>query len=128
MKLTRRQVAGYLADGLQNSQSGRVRQAAAWLIANRRDNELPHIIHDVESIMAARGHVAAKVTTAHSLSPVLRSRIESLIKQQTKAQTVELATKVDAEVIGGLQIELPDASLDTTVRTKLTKLVAKVSR
>lgn len=65
--------------------------------------------------------LAVTVTSAVELDPELVKRIGSEIESQT-GQTVELQSKVDDDIIGGLVLQVGNMVLDASVRNRLDKL------
>jgi ATP synthase F1 delta subunit len=66
------------------------------------------------------------VTSAVELDPELVQRIGSEIESQT-GQTVELQSKVDADILGGLVLQVGNKVLDASVRNRLDKLRKSVA-
>ncbi len=126
--ISRAQVATHVANALTSDRSGAMESAAAWLVSTGRQRQAGYLARDVAKVMAGRGYVSAKITTARQMSDETRSKIEAFIKEATGATELELDTSVDPALIGGARIETPDAHLDTTVRTKLATFVQGVSR
>lgn len=123
---SRMQVATHVADELAANRTGAIRSAAAWLIDAGRARDARYLARDVAVVLAERGHVLVRVTTARPLSMGARQTIEAFVKAQTGARQLELETAIDPALIGGLTIELPGATLDASVRTKLEKFVEGV--
>ena len=67
------------------------------------------------------------VTSAVELDPEIAERIGSEIEQQT-GNTVELESKVDPEILGGLVVQVGNMVLDTSIRNRLEKLRKSVAR
>jgi F-type H+-transporting ATPase subunit delta len=80
----------------------------------------------VAKLLAERGYVYARVTTARPLAAPVRSSVEAFLRQATGARELELETRVEPAVIGGVRLEIPTAELDATVRHRLAKLVEGV--
>jgi ATP synthase F1 delta subunit len=66
------------------------------------------------------------VTSAVELDPELVQRIGSEIEQQT-GQTVDLDSKVDPDILGGLVLRVGNKVLDASVRNRLDKLRKNVA-
>jgi len=66
------------------------------------------------------------VTSAVELDPEVAKRIGSEIEKQT-GNTVELRTKVDPEILGGLVLQVGNMVLDTSIRHRLEKLRKSVA-
>jgi F-type H+-transporting ATPase subunit delta len=66
------------------------------------------------------------VTSAVELDPEVASRIGSEIEEQT-GNTVELETRVDPHILGGLVVQVGNMVLDTSIRNRLEKLRKSVA-
>jgi F-type H+-transporting ATPase subunit delta len=67
------------------------------------------------------------VTSAVELDPAIAERIGSEIEQQT-GNTVELQSRVDPEILGGLVVQVGNMVLDTSIRNRLEKLRKSVAQ
>jgi F-type H+-transporting ATPase subunit delta len=67
------------------------------------------------------------VTSAVELDEELVNSIGERIEEQT-GRRVELASKVDPDVLGGLQVRVGNMVLDATVRNRLEQLRKQVAR
>ena len=126
--VSRFQVATYVADHLERDRKKTLREASAWLAARGKARQAQYLARDVAQILGQRGYIYAEVTTARSLSDSAKHKIKEFIRANTQAREIELVTKVDKSLIGGALIELPEAELDGTVKTKLAKFVEGVSQ
>lgn len=126
--ISRFQVATYVADHLKDDRNKTLKSASAWLSAHGRDRQAGYLARDVAQILGARGYVYAQVTTARELSDSAKHQIKEFIRDHTKAQELEMVTKIDKGLIGGALVELPDSELDGSVKTKLAKFVEGVSQ
>ncbi len=70
--------------------------------------------------------LAVTVTSAVELDPELVKRIGSEIESQT-GHTVELQSKVDDDILGGLVLQVGNMVLDASVRNRLDKLRKSVA-
>jgi F0F1-type ATP synthase delta subunit len=125
---SRSQVASYVADHLVAGRRESVRAAAAWLIAHGKRRQVKYLVRDVAQILADQGYVVCDIITARPLTSGGQADIERYIKHMLDATKLEVDRRVDVSVIGGALIELPDAELDGTIKTKLAKFVEGVSR
>ena len=66
------------------------------------------------------------VTSAVELDPDVAKRIGSEIEQQT-GETVELQSRVDPDILGGLVLQVGNMVLDTSIRNRLEKLRKSVA-
>ena len=129
-KLSRRDLAQYVAHQLADgaSQKKITLQLAAYLIENRRTNELSIIIRDIAAQLADLGHLSGTVTSAHELSAATKQAIETYAKEKTNAPHVVLDTIVDETVLGGIKLELPGRELDSTIARRLTLLKTRYKK
>ena len=128
-RLSRRSLALYVADSLAGgAKTPVVQQLAGYLVESRRTKELELIVRDVEYVLAQKGIVAATVTSAFDLSAETKKAVTELIKNQTKATKIELASQIDPSVIGGVKINLPGYELDQTIAHQLTVLKTRFKK
>jgi F-type H+-transporting ATPase subunit delta len=66
------------------------------------------------------------VTSAVELDPEIAKRIGAEIEEQT-GNTVELESRVDPEILGGLVLQVGNMVLDTSIRNRLEKLRKSVA-
>ena len=116
-------MAIYVADQLPSNRLAAIRGAAAWLVSGGRGREATYLTRDVATALAERGHVLATVVTARAMNDQAQHTVEAFIKSVTGAKALELVTRVEPGLIGGVKIELPSATLDASVRAKLDKFV-----
>ena len=67
------------------------------------------------------------VTSAVELDPEIAKRIGSEIEEQTGNQ-VELQSRVDPDILGGLVVQVGNMVLDTSIRNRLEKLRKSVAQ
>jgi F0F1-type ATP synthase delta subunit len=99
-----------------------LREAAAWLIATGRTRQVDYLVQDVAMVLAQDGYLAARVTTARPIDTKVKREVEGFLSRLTQTERIELTTDVDTDLLGGLRLETPNGSLDTSLRTKLTAL------
>ena len=66
------------------------------------------------------------MTSAVELDPELVQRIGTEIEKQT-GQTVELSSRVDDDILGGLVLQVGNKVLDASIRNRLEKLRKSVA-
>lgn len=66
------------------------------------------------------------VTSAVELDPAVVSKIGEEIERQT-GQKVDLASRVDAEILGGVVLQVGNMVLDASIRNRLEKLRKSVA-
>jgi F-type H+-transporting ATPase subunit delta len=71
--------------------------------------------------------LAVTVTSAVELDPEIAERIGSEIEKQT-GNKVELQSRVDPDILGGLVVQVGNMVLDTSIRNRLEKLRKSVAQ
>jgi ATP synthase F1 delta subunit len=67
------------------------------------------------------------VTSAVELDPAVVARVGEEIERQT-GQRVELASRVDGEILGGIVLQVGNMVLDASIRSRLEKLRKSVAQ
>jgi len=89
-----------------------------------------HLTGQSEQILSAleriidekRGILKAKVTSKERITPNNVELIKDFIKKKFKAKEIELETKEDNNILGGLKLEIGENMIDTTLKYKLGQL------
>jgi F-type H+-transporting ATPase subunit delta len=71
--------------------------------------------------------IEVTVTSAVDLDPAVVDKIGTEIEQQT-GQEVELASRVDDEILGGVVLQVGNMVLDASIRSRLEKLRKSVAQ
>lgn len=99
-----------------------VRNLVQLLVRRGRIDTLPAVAAQYQRLLNAhRGVVAATVTSAVELQPAETKAVHARIEKML-GSTVELATAVDEDLIGGLTIRVGDRYIDASVRGRLERL------
>ncbi len=89
---------------------------------NRRLFALPGIIKSFAEIAAAaRGEVAADVTSAHELSAAQQNELAATLKDVV-GKDVAINLTVDPSILGGLIVKIGSRQIDTSLQTKLNSM------
>ncbi len=89
---------------------------------NRRLYALSGMIDAYLAILAARrGEVTAHVTVARALSEAEAGRLEETLKKAVGGK-VQIETKIDESLIGGLIVQVGSRMVDGSIKRKLQKL------
>ena len=124
MKQPRTKIARVIAD---NTLKGGVskkfsNEIAAYLLSERRVNELDSVLRDVQADWAEAGYVEVIATTAHELTATIKADIVKQIKSLYPAAKQIMVTEVrDPAVIGGVRLSLANQQLDLSVQAKLNR-------
>lgn len=76
---------------------------------------------------AAEDHLDVTVTSAIELDPSVVESIGKEIERKT-GKTIELTSKVDDGIVGGLVLQVGNRVLDASIRSRLEKLRREVAR
>jgi F-type H+-transporting ATPase subunit delta len=92
------------------------------VIKNRRLFLLSDMISGFLSQLAnKRGEMSADVTSAHALSDGQLQSLKSALKTAT-GRDVQINTKVDQSLLGGLVVKVGSRMIDSSLKTKLNSL------
>jgi F-type H+-transporting ATPase subunit delta len=116
-------IEGALGDDVQPE----TRNLVKMLVERGRITLLPQIqeIFD-DQLRAERGIAVAQVTTAERLNDAERELVREKLEAMT-GQRIELALKIDPEIIGGIIVRIGDQVIDGSVRNKLEKMRARLA-
>lgn len=92
------------------------------IVKNKRENHLKNICRDFISIYKkSKGIRTAVLTTSFELTRTHKEKIKKAIEEVFQAP-VELNTKIDESIIGGLIIQVDDKQLDLSVMRQIEKV------
>jgi F-type H+-transporting ATPase subunit delta len=92
------------------------------LCANRRLGIVDDVIRGFHGLVAAdRGEAVADVTSAEKLSPKQISDLKAAL-EDTLGQNVQISTRVDPSLLGGLIVKVGSRMVDNSLKTKLQNL------
>jgi len=91
------------------------------LVENGRIKNLTNIVSSFKTIMAAvRGEVVCEVITAKPLDQSQNEELQSALKSfLKKGETIQLTTKVDPSLVGGMIVSIGDKYIDMSLASKL---------
>lgn len=91
------------------------------LAENGRLGRLQGVAKAFATLMSAhRGEVSAKVTTAKQLTAAQQKELEAVLQTFIKqGHKLQVETKVDPSIIGGMVVELGDRYIDLSIASKL---------
>jgi ATP synthase F1 delta subunit len=118
-------------DGLRKSLEGADDELLNFLELLAEKHRMPVIFRirrTFEDMWAKENkRLEVTVTSAVDLDPEISERIGAEIEQQT-GQTVDLSSRVDDDILGGLVVQVGNMVLDASVRNRLEKLRKTVAR
>jgi F-type H+-transporting ATPase subunit delta len=98
------------------------------LIEKGRMTELFRIRREFDVIWKReRRQIDVTVTSAAELDPAVVEKIGEEIERQT-GQEVDLASRVDEEILGGIVLQVGNMVLDASIRSRLDKLRKSVAQ
>jgi F-type H+-transporting ATPase subunit delta len=89
---------------------------------NRRLFAVGDMLKDFRALLAAeRGEVSADIASAHPLTPDQLATLKDTLRAQV-GKDVQINTRVDPNLLGGLIVKLGSRMIDSSLRTKLNNL------
>jgi ATP synthase F1 delta subunit len=119
------------SEGLRQAVSGAEPELINFLellIEKHRMPEVFRIRREFEELWKReRRRIDVTVTSAAELDPAVVEKIGGEIERQT-GQQVELASRVDEEILGGIVLQVGNMVLDASIRSRLEKLRKSVAQ
>jgi F-type H+-transporting ATPase subunit delta len=98
------------------------------LIEKNRMTEIFRVRRQLEQLWKQENkRIDVTVTSAVELDPAVVEKIGEEIERQTE-QKVELASRVDGEILGGIVLQVGNMVLDASIRSRLEKLKKSVAQ
>ena len=95
------------------------------LAANGRLSALPRVIQEFQQEHARRrGQVTAEVISAVTLDDSRKAVVEKTVARLAGSDKLSLSMRVDPSLIGGLIVRIGSRMIDTSIKTKLSRLEA----
>jgi len=118
-------------DGLKRSIAGAEPEVVNFLNLLIEKHRMPVIFRirrQFDALWAKENkRLGVTVTSAVELDPEIVQRVGAEIEQQT-GNTVELQSRVDPDILGGLVVQVGNVVLDTSIRNRLEKLRKSVAQ
>ena len=116
------QLAGIKAIAEKAKLNALTAQFLGVVAQNGRIFALPGMIRGFNAILAERrGLVTAEVTSAHALSDDQQASLADQLKTIV-GQSVDISTKVDPSILGGLVVKVGSRMIDSSLKSKLQRL------
>jgi len=98
------------------------------LIEKQRMPEIFRIRRQLDELWKQENRrIDVTVTSAVALEPAVVEKVGEEIERQT-SQKVELSSRVDAEILGGIVLQVGNKVLDASIRSRLEKLRKSVAQ
>ena len=102
--------------------SGTTANFLALITRNRRLFAIGDMLKNFRALLAReRGEVSADVASAHPLSADQMNALKDALKAQV-GKDVQINTRVDPNLLGGLVVKVGSRMIDSSLRTKLNNL------
>ncbi len=124
MKTPRTDISKTIADRtLKGEDTAKLsHEVAAYLLKQRRVNELDSVMRDVQAERAEAGYVEVIASSAHDLDAATKADIAKQIKALYPTASQIIVTEAhDPDIIGGVRLSLANQQLDLSVEAKLNK-------
>jgi len=119
------------AEGLRRAVDGadpELQNFLELLVEKNRMTELMRIRRQFEQLWKQENRrLDVTVTSAVELDPAVVEKVGSEVERQT-GQQVELASRVDGEILGGIVLQVGNMVLDASIRSRLEKLRKSVAQ
>ena len=119
------------ADGLRRAIDGADPELVNFLellVEKGRMTEIFRIRREFEQMWKQENkRIDVTVTSAVELDPAVVAKVGEEIERQT-GQKVELASRVDDEILGGIVLQVGNMVLDASIRSRLEKLRKSVAQ
>ena len=121
--ISRREAGAAMGACLENARASELTRNFVGLVAsNRRLFALQAMIRAyLDKLSTRRGEVSAEVTSAIKLTKKQTDSIASVLKAAVGAK-VSVDVQIDPSLIGGLIVKVGSRMIDSSIKTKLSKL------
>ncbi len=87
------------------------------------------ILTELEKVInREEGRTVARVTSVKPLTEKSRTHLAHIFKKRYSAKEVELIESLDIKLLGGVRIEVNDEIIDFSIKNKIKKLQAYLTR
>lgn len=113
-----------ILDAVTGSEITELTAAFNRLLVNKgRESNLPEIIAAfIEQYKQHKGIQTVRLTTAVPVSDSLKQQIVDQVQGQIGNKTIELASTVNEDILGGFKLEIGDTLVDASVAYDLNKI------
>ena len=122
------QLAKIVADKAQMDNVHDLSREIWWkLVKQKQYGRLDQLIEDVDALIAKRNNMLRAVAV-FATTPQENDLAELKSKLEKKfGKEIELDTKIDPELLGGMKIYVEDTTIDLSYRTKLNQLKTRLA-
>lgn len=124
MKSSRSKLAQVIAENTldQATSKSYIQEIAAYLITEKKVNELNSLLRDISYDWSTKGHIEVLVRSAYKINDNVRNEIIKQIRSiYPSANKVVLNESLSSNVIGGVELMFANQQLDLSIEGKLNK-------
>jgi F0F1-type ATP synthase delta subunit len=123
--VSRQQLAQVIAEQMQKTSiKSLAKEVAAYLLSERRTDELPSLMRDIIKFRSQQGIIEASASSAHELSKEVQSALMKLaVAGHKDYKHVILNQDQDSSLVGGARLSTADFQLDLSVQGRLKHLI-----
>ncbi len=124
MKVSRAELADTIAKrALKTGRSRKLaEEVAAYLLDNRRVNELDSILRDIQLSWINSGRIDAVATSAHTIDEAAKSQLTEIVSRlYPGSRSINIEEQYDPQIIGGVRLNLVDRQLDLSLEAKINQ-------
>ena len=119
---------GVISKILRDDTNAMFRNFLMLLVDRRRIVLLEGIAQEYLALLREENQTAlAEVISAVPLSEEQQQKIKEKVKSMTNAREVELSSKIDSDIIGGVIIKVGSQVIDSSLRGQLRRLTLSLS-
>jgi len=126
MKITAKQYAASLFESIKDAPDNQTKAVvgnfARVLAANNDIAQIEKIVRHFNRIWNEdKGIVEVEIVGARKLDNNVFKLLEDYVKETTKGREINLAKKIDVNILGGVVLKYGDRILDSSLKTKLSQ-------
>ncbi len=127
MKIAAKQYATALYEAVRDRKKNEVKSIiedfVKFIIANNDISKADKMIDEFNNVWnKEQGIVEAEIISARELDRRMVSWLRSFVVSLSRAKEVEVAQKIDKNLLGGIVVKYEDRVLDGSLRTRLKEL------
>ncbi|MCF7834400.1 MAG: F0F1 ATP synthase subunit delta [Candidatus Pacebacteria bacterium] len=106
-----------------------LQKVTQFLYKKRLLFKAPIILKNLEKIINKEEQkIVATLQTARSLGNREKDELKEILKNRYTAKEIEFEESIQEDLIGGIRVEAQDELLDNTIKNKIQKLQAYITR
>jgi F-type H+-transporting ATPase subunit delta len=99
------------------------KQILSLLCSKRRESVLPDLIQSYIALYnTSKQIVQVHIKSSVPIQPSTEEEVRNIVQKTTSAKEIQITNEIDSHLMGGLIIRFGDTLIDTSIKSKLTKL------